>query len=194
MRSRLRRLALIGLLLFGTGLVTGAVAGAQWYRSFLFPLPQIRNWARPPEERVPLSRKMVTTRYTAMTPVFSDRQYFDSVGDGRLEGLFLLQIPRHYSEDIPIRANSPLIVYRFISEDNDNAIFDNWTPTDIPINVRGNTTTHTRVVKKEFPAGTFTLKPGGPIASSPVLIEIHDDSVTPAEFEVLEQAEFVYTK
>lgn len=194
MRSRRQRLLLFGFLVLSAGLLMGAVTGVQWFRLELFPVPQIRDWMHPPEERVPLSKKMVTTTYTAMTPVFSDRQYFDTVGDGRLEGLFLVQIPRHYSDDIPIEAHRPVTIYRLISEDNDNTVFDDWTPTDIPLNVRGHTTTHTRVVKKDFPAGTITLDPGGPIASSPILIEVRNYTAPPAAFEVLSQSKFIYTK
>lgn len=188
-----RQFLLVGVLLLGAGLVMGSVLGALWYRLELFPYQQLREWTNPPEERVPLSKKMIITRYTAQTPVFSDRQYFDTIGDERLEGLYLLQVPRHYAEQIMIEAHSPVTVYRFVSDDNVNTAFESWTDTDIPISVRGNTTTHTRVVKKDFPAGTFALEPGGPIAASPVLIELGDTAPAP-DIEVLDQAEFIYTK
>lgn len=194
MRFTRRQLLLIGVLLLATGLAIGSVIGALWYREDLFPLPQLHDWTSPPEERVPLSKKMVITRYTAQTPVFSDRQYFDSIGDERLVGLYLVQIPRHYSDKITIEAHRPVTVYRFISDDNVNAPFDSWTPTDIPISVRGHTTTHTRVVKQDFPAGTITLDPGGPVASSPVLIELDNPTAPSLVFKVLDQAEYVYRK
>lgn len=194
MRFARRQLLLIGVLLLGAGLAMGSVIGAQWYRLDLFPFPQLRDWKTPPDERVPLSKKIVTTRYTAKTPVFSDRQYFDSIGDDRLEGLYLVQIPRHYSDHITIEAHGPVTIYRFISDDNINGDFESWIPTDIPISVRGFSTTHTRVVKKDFPAGIATLSPGGPVASSPVLIGLQNHTSPPLEFEVLGQAEFIYTK
>jgi hypothetical protein len=180
MRLKLGPLLLIGALVFSAGMVTGV----QWYRLRLFPFPQLHVWKYPPEG-VQKSDKFVITRYTAETPVFLDRLYFDTVGDERLEGLFLIQIPRHHSDDITIKADRPLTVYRFISDDNDNAAFESWTPLDIPINVQGFSTKHTRVVKKDFPAGEATLSPGGPVASSPILIEVHDYTAPALGFEVL---------
>jgi hypothetical protein len=159
------------------------VLGAQWFRMDLFPIPQLHDLIIPPETRVPLDPNMIAIKYTAKTPVFLDKLYYDTVGDKRLEGLSLLQIPRHHAEDVTIDVNRATTIYRFISEDNDNEPFEDWTPTDIPIHVRGYTTTHTRVVKKEFPAGTITLSAGGPIASSPILIDVHGFSATEPSFE-----------
>lgn len=177
------------ILLVGLFLLTaGLVIGAQWYRLNLFPFPQLHEWKYPPEKRVPKSNKMITVNYSTETPVFSDRLYFDTIGDERLEVLSLVQIPRHHKDDINIEAYRPITVYRLISDDNDNSPFESWSHTDIPINVRGFTTTHTRVVKKDFPAGTITLNPGGPIASSPILIKVHGYSAPNYEFEVLEGA------
>ena len=177
-----RRLFLLIFIVFTIGLVTGA----QWFRLDLFPMPQLRDLLRPPEARVPLSGKMVITTYTAETPVFVDRQYFDSIGDERLEGLYIVQIPRHHSDNVTIEAHKPVTIYRFISDDNTNTHFDSWTSSDIPIKVRGYTTTHTRVVEMDFPAGMITLNPGGPIASSPILIRVHNGTAPSLEFEVLD--------
>ncbi len=177
-------LVLIGLFV----LFAGLVFGAQWYRLYLFPFPQLNELKYPPEVRVPKSEKMITVIYTTETPVYSDRLYFDTIGDERLEDLSLVQIPRHHPDNMIIEAYRPITVYRFISDDNDNTPFDSWTPTDIPINVQGFTTTHTRVVKKDFPAGMITLNPGGPIASSPILIKVHNYTAPSFEFEVIDSA------
>lgn len=168
-------------------LILGMVIGAQWYRLYLFPFPQLHNWVNSYEENVPLSTRPVITKYAPQVPVFLDKLYFDSVGDKRLDGLFLVQIPRHYSENIEINARTPVTIYRFISDDNVNTQFDSWASSDIPIHVQGKTTKHTRVVKKNFPAGTITLPPGGPVASSPILIEVPSQTeALPLEFEVLD--------
>ena len=190
MKIRLRLLVLIGFFLFSAGLIIGA----QWYRLYLFPFPQLNNWKYPPETRVYLSEKIIITSYTAKIPVFLDRGYFDSIGDERLEGLFLVQIPRHYSDNIIIKAHNDVTIYRFISNDNINTPFDSWTSTDIPINVRGWTTIHTHVVKKDFSAGIITLDPGGPVASCPILIKVHDNKSLTLGFEVLNQTNFIYRK
>lgn len=186
MEFKPRSLLLIGFVVFSAGLAIGAPIGVEWFRLYLFPFPQIHEWRYPPEVRVPKSEKMVITRYSAGTSVFQDREYFDTIGDERLEGLYLVQIPRHYSDNIIIEAHTPVTIYRFISDDNVNTDFDSWTPSDIPIKVRGFTTTHTRVVTKDFPAGKITLPPGGPVASSPILIKVHNYTAPPLEFEVLD--------
>ncbi len=186
MKFKPRPFLKIGFFGLIAGLVIGAVFGAQWYRLDLFPFPQLRDWKHPPEARVLLSEKLIITRYTAETAVFLDRQYYDSIGDERLEGLFLVQLPRHYSDNIIIEAYRPITIYRFISDDNNNTHFDSWTSSDIPIDVRGWSTTHTHVVKKDFPAGIITLNPGGPVASSPILIEVPNYTAPSLEFEVLE--------
>lgn len=181
-KTKLRLILPIGLFVFAAGLAIGA----QWYRLYLFPFPQLHELRYPPEVRVPMSEKITVVRYAEKTPVFLDRQYFDTIGDERLEGLFLVQIPRHHSENIVIEAQRPLTIYRLISDDNDNTPFDSWTPSDIPVNVRGFSTTHTRVVEKDYPAGLITLNPGGDVAASPILIRVHDYTAPPLAFEVLD--------
>lgn len=188
MKFRPRALLLMGFLVLSAGLLIGAVIGAQWYRLYLFPFPQLHEWRYPPEVRVPLSEKMLITRYTAGTPVYLDRQYFDTIGDERLEGLFLVQIPRHRLDNVVIEAHRPVAIYRFISDDNINTDFDSWTSSDIPIKVRGHSTTFTGVVEKDFPAGIITLHPGGPVASSPILIKVRNYTAPPLAFELLDSA------
>jgi hypothetical protein len=190
MKLKPRLLLLIGFFVFSAGLVIGA----QWYRVYLFPFPQLYNWKYPIEKRVPLSEKIIVTKYTAKTPVFVDRQYFDSIGDKRLEDLYLVQIPRHHKENIIINSHRALSIYRLITDDNINTPFDSWTSSDIPINVRGWSTKHTRVVNKDFPAGIITLNPGGPIASSPILIKVHNFTSASLPFEVINQTGFIYKK
>lgn len=181
---KLRRKAswLMAALIFSAGLA----AGIQWHRLHLFPFPQLQALRYPPHG-VLRSEKFVVTRYTAGTPVYLDRLYYDTVGDERLDGLFLIQIPRHYSDDIVIRADSSLTIYRLISDDNLNTPFENWESTDIKVHVRGFSTAHTRVVKKDFTAGIITLSAGGPVASCPILIEVHNLRTPALGFEVLNQ-------
>ena len=181
--AKLSRLSLMGYILC---FLFGVVVGAQWHSLYLFPFPQLHDWKNSQKVPVPSSRKIVVTKYTAKTPVFLDRLYFDLIGDKRLEGLFLVQISRHQSDNININAYKAITIYRFITDDNTNTYVDSWTSSDIPIYVRGHSTNLTRVVKKDFPAGKITLHPGGPVASSPILIKVHDYTESPMEFEVLD--------
>jgi hypothetical protein len=183
MKSKLWKVPLAGYVIF---FLIGAVVGIQWHRLYLFPFPQIHEWRESQKVPVPLSKKIVITKYTAKTPVFLDRLYFDSIGDKRLEGLLLVQITRHHKDIIKIQAHTPVTIYRFITNKNINTQFDSWSTSEIPIHVRGNTCTHTRVVKKDFPAGIISLRPGGPVASSPILIKVHGYTEIPLGFEVLD--------
>jgi len=159
--------------------VIGLIIGAQWYRLFLFPFPQMSEWAWNDKEKpyIYSSNELVITVYKQKIPVFADRLYSDLIGDNRLEGLYLVQIPRHYSDTIRIQSSKDLIIYRAIPE---NGYYDNWELTDIPINIKGQSTTHTKIIKKLFPANNLIeLSPGGGIASDPIFIKVKD-YVSPA--------------
>ena len=155
-------------------LFIGLVVGAQWYRLYLFPFPQLHQWKSGFQEYEEISKKIVLTIYTNNTSIYIDRAYFDSIGDKRLEGSYLLQIPRHFSKKIRFISNEDLIIYRPISESNNNKNYfqDNWVETDILISIQGQTSVHDRVVKKIFPANNLIeLRSGGPISSDPIFIE-----------------------
>jgi len=123
--------------------------------------------------QIPKTEKMIITRYSKELPVFLDRLYFDSVGDARLDGLYTIRIPRHYSGDIFIESSKDLIIYRAISNDNNNTYLINWELSDVPINVIGKSTTHTKIFKKLFSADkAIKLSAGGPIASDPIFIQV----------------------
>ena len=183
MKFQLSRSVIIG---FIACFLVGTAFGVQWHRLYIFPFPQIHDWRFPPKAPVALSEKAVITKYTKKIPVFSDRLYFDSIGDKRLEGLYLVQIPRHTRKNIKINAHKPITIYRFITDRNTNRSLHTWTATKIPIFVRGHTCTHTRVVKKDFPAGMITLHPGGPVASSPILIKVRGHKAPSLAFEALD--------
>ena len=174
----------------------GLIIGAQWHRLFIFPFPQLYEWKtgenvelrklRIEGVKVELSDKLVTTIYSTHTPIFLDRLYFDSIGDKRLEGLHLVQIPRHYDENIRIKSSKDLIIYRAISDNNNNLHYDNWDLSDIQINIEGFTTSHKKFIKKLFPANNLIeLIPGGPIASDPIFIMIKDYVTPPLQFKIL---------
>ena len=157
--------------------LAGIIIGVVIYKFDIFPVPQIRYikaWINPPPNTSHLPdtyNKKILTQYTPGTPVFSDRNYFDVIGDSTFNNCYVVQIPRHYSKDIIITINRPVIIYRVLTSSNDNSIHESWEQTNIKINVKGNSCIHNRVVSKEFNTGTVTLKSGGPVASSPIIIE-----------------------
>jgi hypothetical protein len=173
-------------------LFIGLIIGAQWHRLFIFPFPQLHEWKSGKEINgqpyVELSNKLVITTYSKHTPVFLDRLYFDSISDNRLEGLYLVQIPRHYNDNIRIKPSKDLIIYRAISNNNNNFHYDNnnWDSSDIQTNIKGSSTSHTKVVKKLFPANNLIdLIPGGPIASDPIFIMVKDHLTPSLKFKIL---------
>jgi len=169
-------------------LFIGLIIGAQWHRLFIFPFPQLHEWKSGEEPYVELSNKLVITIYSKHTPVFLDRLYFDSISDNRLEGLYLVQIPRHYHDNIRIKSSKDLIIYRAISDNNNNLYYfnNNWKSSDIQIKVQGFTTSHTKVIKKLFPANNLIdLIPGGPIASDPIFIMVKDYVTPSLKFKIL---------
>ena len=150
------------------------LAGAQWYRLYLFPFPQLNEFWPQSEPHIEISNKLATTVYSKNTSIFIDRLYFDSVGDKRLEGLYILQIPRHFSQNIRFKSSIDIVIYRAISDSNNNKDYykDNWSQTDIQTHIQGQTSLHDKVIKKVFPADNLIeLRPGGPVSSDPIFIE-----------------------
>ena len=109
--------------------------------------------------------------YAQGTPLFIDRNYEDEIGSKSLESSYVVQLPRHFDGNITLVANEPTIIYRLISDDNDNQLFSDWNVTEIPVLVNGSSSKHTKVVSKAYKAGEIELSSGGPVCSSPVLVK-----------------------
>ena len=130
--------------------------GMVTYRNDWFPRPQVRqlkNYFSPPpipHSTLPPHINKIISQYTAGIPVFSDRSYFDTIGDSRLESSYILQIPRHESVPIQIEVNRKVKIYRLLETSyNDNSIFNDWDSTDIKVYVEGSSCIHTEVVSKD---------------------------------------------
>jgi hypothetical protein len=130
-------------------------------------------------------KNLLVVKYSAGSPLFIDRSYYDQIGDKRLEGLFLIQTARHYHGVIVIQAKKPLVIYRIISEANENNIFDEYEKTDIKVKVVGGTSEHSKVIKKKFPSGVISLDAGGSKTFSPILISIAGKPFPDLGFNVL---------
>ena len=130
------------------------------------------------------NKSILISRYTAGSPLWIDRTYFDQIGDTRLEGLFLILTKRHRQKVIMINAINPLTIYRLVSDSNNNDIFDGYEETDIKVLVVGGSV-HTKVIKKQFQKGMISLTPGGPTSSSPILILVEGESFHDLGFRVL---------
>ena len=87
----------------------------------------------------------------------------------------MVQIPRHTKLPIHLEVKYPVKIYRFLTDANDNSIFDDWDVSTVQVEVIGGSCTHTNVVYKEFNAGIIILHLGGNVASSPILIKQSTD-------------------
>jgi hypothetical protein len=119
-----------------------------------------------------LKTRLTIIRYKLGEPVFSDRTYSDhiKIESQWLNNLFLIKIPRHLSSEINFNISKDMTVYRLICKKNLNN-FSDWEETTILIAVVGRSCVHNEIVKKEFKAGSYLLKSGGPIASSPIFFK-----------------------
>lgn len=114
------------------------------------------------------------------TPLFADRPYVNTARHAALDGLVLLPVPRHARYPIELEVTQPLTVYRLLAEVNDNTPFTDWEPVPGAVEVVGGTATHTRIVRRRFPAGALALAAGGPYSSNPVLLDTQENGLTAA--------------
>ena len=153
----------------------GFSAGITVYKFNIPPIPQIKfikYFFFKPE----LFKKLVegevevfVMKYTKGVPLYSNRPYVDTVGPKELEGLTLIQIPRHYRERIRIETKKPITVYRLVTESNDDWLMEGYEKTALKVNVVGRSI-YRGVMKRSFPPGSVVLYPGGPSSASPILI------------------------
>ncbi len=150
--------------------------GALWRHYFLFPFPQLKrlktSWSSAAPLPGPPPDNVIITKYKAGVPLYSDRNYVDYLGDARLDGLILVQISRHRTEDIHLKSEHPVQVFRLLTRKNDNKMFSSWDPVPIKVKVLGYSCALTWVVSKSFPKGLISLKAGGPRAASPILLKL----------------------
>jgi len=162
----------------------GVSTGVTLYKLNSPPISQLRflkSFFFPPEDfKLLMAEKtnVFVTKYTKGVPLFSDRPYVDTVGPQELEGLTLIQIPRHSKQRFRIDSKKPLTVYRLVSDSNDNWLLDGYQKTDLKVNVVGNSI-HREVVKRSFPSGIIDLYAGGPTSSSPILLSLPQNEPLP---------------
>jgi len=163
------------------GSVLCILLGMVLYKNNEFPRQQIKYLKHyfDPAPKVDLPKvnipnnfiDKILTPYRAGIPLFSDRNYYDSIGDVRLESSYLLQIPRHHKSSVEIEVHRPVKIYRFLTDANDNSVFNDWDLTDIRVSVIGYTCEHTTVVSKVFDRGKIAIASGGPTSASPIIIQ-----------------------
>ena len=115
------------------------------------------------------------TKYEPETPLFSNREYIDSLGVINFDSCYIIQLPRHYKKPIKLKLEDHFTVYRVLSENNKH----NWVYSDFKyfsdsIFVNGRTCNHSIVVFKSFEKGECILDQRNDVASSPIIIKCNN--------------------
>ena len=119
----------------------------------------------------PLRPKIRVLPYAQGTPLFSDRNYEDTVGSKSFNSSYVIQIPRHFDGNITLLANERIIIYRLVSSENNNQVFSDWNQAVIPVLVDESSARQSYVISKNFQTLDITLYSGGPVCSSQILVK-----------------------
>jgi len=102
--------------------------------------------------------------------IYSDRHYFNHMNDDKLYDFSVIQLPKHYGQNIQLYSSSEVTIYRALCDHNNNNEYDNWEKVDFEIMVISHTCIYKDLVKKSFIKGKIVLSPGGPKSSDPIFI------------------------
>lgn len=121
--------------------------------------------------------QLTYSKYKKGVPLFLDRSYSDSMGDHRLDNLYLIQINRHEIKNIIIKTDSPIIIYRFVPREN-SGLNHSYEKTNIKVKVEGKSNIDLiYVLKKNFESGNIVLSPGGPSCAAPILFSSYGKKI-----------------
>jgi hypothetical protein len=115
-------------------------------------------------------KKIFIKKYFSGLNIYSDRHYFNHKNDEKLSKLYLVQIPRHFKDQINLEVFNEVIIYRVLCAENNNAKYVNWERENYKLAIIGRSCAHTEIVKKKFKKGIIEIDPGGPISSDPIFI------------------------
>ena len=115
-------------------------------------------------------KDIIIKEYFPGLNIYSDRHYFNHRNDEKLKGLYLVQIPRHYSNDIYLNAFNEIIIYRALCKKNDNEKYINWEKENYKLAIIAISCVHTDVIKKKYKKGIIKIAAGGPTSSDPIFI------------------------
>ena len=119
---------------------------------------------------------MVVFDYQPGYYVFTDKWYTNNLNDEKIIGKTLIQISRHRKENIEFFLNKNTFIYRVISDENDNSIYNDWVKTNFNLEINGLSCVHKEVVKKYFLKGTVKLNSGGPTSADPIFLDISNNN------------------
>jgi len=114
--------------------------------------------------------KIFIKKYFPGLNIYSDRHYSNHRNDEKLKELYLVQIPRHYKDQIYLNVFNEVIVYRALCAKNNNDEYANWEKENYKLAIIGSSCAHTEMIKKKFKKGIIKINPGGPISSNPIFV------------------------
>jgi hypothetical protein len=106
-----------------------------------------------------------------VTPLYLDRPYVNREPKGALEGLQVVQLPRHLRFEVLLEVAAPTRVMRLLCDRNDAATLTGGEPVaGLSLRVEGRSCVFTRAAARRVSAGEHRLPPGGPVAAAPILV------------------------
>ena len=118
-----------------------------------------------------LEKKINLVKYYSKANIWTDRIYYNHENDEELLNFYLIQIKRHQKQNINIKLNEDLTIYRAICDLNNNSIYNDWEKVEFKIAIVGSSCVHNKIIKKQFKKGSVYLKSGGPISSDPIFVQ-----------------------
>ena len=114
---------------------------------------------------------IISKKYYPGINIYSNRDYINHTNDDKLKGLTLIQVPRHYVQDIYIDVLDDIVIYRVLCERNNNKKYKNWEKANFTLTIIGASCLHTNVVKKKFKKSVVKIQIGGPVAADPIFVD-----------------------
>ena len=115
-------------------------------------------------------KKILIKRYYPGLNIFLDRNYFNNLNDDKLKKLYLVQLQRHFADNIKLNTSNEIIIYRVLCKRNNNDRYKDWKQENFKLLIIGDGCIAQEVRSKKFKKGTIYLTPGGPMSSDPIFI------------------------
>ena len=142
-----------------------------------------KNW----NDINPNFKEIYIKKYYSGLNIFSDRHYFNHKNDHELNGLYLIQIPRHYNKDIVLNIFNEVVIYRVLCKKNNNEKYKNWNKKNYKLAIIGSSCVHEDVISKKIGEGILQIIPGGPVSSDPIFV--YDSNSNSKKFEIFNKSD-----
>ena len=128
-----------------------------------------KTWNDINENFIPIKENFLK-KYHPGINIFSDRHYFNHLGDNKLKNFSIIQLLKHQTTNIKLITSDEIVVYRAICKHNNNDKYKDWEKVDFKILIISHSCLFESLVKKKFKKGKILLRSGGPKSSDPIFI------------------------